>query len=115
VEDLNVAVFDLRSEISRSTSVPVPKYASITFGSSLMAEGGPSRSGSVFENDDSLAGPHDEAHVVLDEEDGDLPVTDLPDEVDKQGRLLLVHPAGRLVEDDEAGSVARARAISSKR
>ena len=48
-----------------------------------------------------LAGAHDEAHVVLDEEDRDAALLDLVDEVEELVGLLLVHAAGRLVEDEE--------------
>src|SRR6266568_1076286 len=55
----------------------------------------------VLQHHDVLAGAHDEAHVVLDEQDGDAAPLDLADELDEEVRLLLVHPPGRLVEDEQ--------------
>ena len=45
---------------------------------------------------------HDEVHVVLDEEHGELEVVaDLLDEDPELGDLLVVQPAGRLVEEEQ--------------
>src|SRR5512134_3720045 len=55
----------------------------------------------VLQHHDVLAGPHHEAHVVLDEQDGDAARPDPADEPDELLGLLLVHPTGRLVQDEE--------------
>ena len=46
---------------------------------------------------------------------GDAPVTDGRDGVHQGHGLLVVHAARGLVQDQQAGSEARARAISSRR
>src|SRR5574338_372298 len=53
------------------------------------------------EHHDVFAGAHHQAHVVLDEEDGDAARADPADEPHQLVGLLLVHPPGRLVEDEE--------------
>src|SRR6266571_5879263 len=53
----------------------------------------------AIEDGDPLADPHDDAHVVLDEQYRDsLLVADAVHEVDELRRLLRVHAGGRLVE-----------------
>ena len=45
---------------------------------------------------------HDDLHVVLDQEHGDVLLVPHPaDEVDERGGLLRVHPGGRLVEEEQ--------------
>ena len=54
--------------------------------------------------------------VVLDEQDGDAQL--VPEATDEGGRLGVsagFMPGGRLIEQQERGRVARARAISSRR
>src|SRR5215471_14273730 len=51
-----------------------------------------------IERDDLVGDGHDKVHVVLDEEDGDLPViADPPDHRAEPGDLLVVEAASRLV------------------
>ncbi len=52
---------------------------------------------------DVVGDAHDEVHVVLHEEHGELEVVaDLPDELAELGDLLVVQPAGGLVEEKQA-------------
>ena len=52
---------------------------------------------------DVVGDPHDEVHVVLDEEHGELEVVaDLLDEHAELRHLLVVQPARRLVEEEQA-------------
>ena len=52
---------------------------------------------------DAVAQVEDEAHVVLDDEDGDALVADGEDQFFGRPRLLGVHAGGRLVEEEQAG------------
>ena len=61
----------------------------------------------MVEHEDVVADPHDDAHVVLDEQDREAEVT--PEPIDETGhgrRLVRVHPRGRLVEQQQ-GRLAR--------
>ena len=52
-----------------------------------------------IERHDLVGDRHDQVHVVLDEKDGDPPVVaNAPDQRAEPGDLLVVEPAGRLVE-----------------
>src|SRR3954452_8440796 len=54
----------------------------------------------AVQHGDALAHPHDDAHVVLDQQDGDLLlVPDPVDEVHEPGGLLRVHAGSRLVQE----------------
>ena len=56
------------------------------------------------EDDDVIAGAHDEVHVVLDEEDGDAPVVgESAHQAGELGRLVVAEPGRRLVEEQHAG------------
>src|SRR5512143_1820157 len=55
----------------------------------------------VIENHDPVADIHHQLHVVLDQEDGDSPVADLPDHPAEGLRFLGVHTRGRLVQEQE--------------
>ena len=52
---------------------------------------------------DAVAEVEDEAHVVLDDEDGDAPVADGEDEFFGCAGLLGVHAGGGLVQEEQAG------------
>src|SRR5215813_5592051 len=52
-----------------------------------------------IERDDLVGDRHDEVHVMLDEEDRDIAVmADAPDQRAEPRDLLVVEPAGRLIE-----------------
>jgi hypothetical protein len=55
----------------------------------------------VVEDGDAVREPHHHAHVVLDEEDRDAGVADLPDELGQHGRLVRVGACRRLVEEQQ--------------
>ena len=77
----------------------------MTFGSCWTSCGVPSEIFcAVVEHRDPLGDAHDELHVVLDEQDGELQVVaHLADEADELQRFLRVHPRGGLVEEQELG------------
>lgn len=58
---------------------------------------------SVFQDNDSLTDPHDQTHIVLDEEDRDALVAHVSNECHQLGGFLLVHPPGRLIQDQKCG------------
>ena len=66
---------------------------------------------------DVLADAHDDAHLVLDEEDREVEaILDEVYEVHELEDLAGIHARGGLVEEEEGwGSQARARAISTRR
>ena len=54
------------------------------------------------EHDDAVGDLHDQAHVVLDQQDGHAAIVpDRPDEPGERGDLLVVQSRGRLVEQQE--------------
>ena len=58
----------------------------------------------VVEHGDVLGDPHDELHVVLDEEDREAAlVAQAAHELRRSGRLLRVHPRRGLVEQEQLG------------
>ncbi len=70
----------------------------------------------VVERDHAIRDPLDDVHVVLDHEDRVAALgAQLPDQLRDLVRLLGVHPGGRLVEQQQRGFVAVARAISRRR
>src|SRR5512136_2145003 len=55
----------------------------------------------VIEDHDPVADPHHQLHVMLDQEDGNSLVADLPDNLAEGLRLLGVHSRGRFIQEQE--------------
>ena len=83
----------------------------MTFGSSRISAGVAFGDAlAVVEDGDAVADPHDDAHVVLDEEDREAElVAELRDQARHLGGLVGVHAGRRLVEEQEL-RLARERA-----
>jgi hypothetical protein len=70
----------------------------------------------VVERDHPVGAAGDHVHVVLDHEDRDVALVAQPrDQLGDLVRLGGIHPGGRLVEQQQPGPVASARAISRRR
>src|SRR5262245_13175211 len=54
----------------------------------------------VVDHDDAVGDRHDDVHVVLDQNDGEPPRAELPDQADDVRALLAVHSRGGLVEQE---------------
>jgi hypothetical protein len=69
-----------------------------------IVSGAPRRDSAVVEDGDAVREPHYHAHVVLNEDDGDAGVRDVPDELGKYRRLVWVGTRRRLVEEEQLGA-----------
>ena len=67
------------------------------------------------QHDDALRHLHDQAHVVLDEHDATPSAWIRRMSIEQLGLLAVVEPGRRLVEQQQRGWDARARAISTRR